>query len=148
MKEMYGIEERKKCLLDQTELFVIDMDGTFYCGEKMIDGALDFLKAVVKRGKQFLFFTNNTSRAPEEYIEKLHRMGCDISRSQIMTAGDVTIRYLKTYYGDQRVFLMGTPQLERQFADAGIRLSEDDAEIVMTAFDMTLTYEKLDKAAA
>lgn len=48
-------EERKKCLLDQTELFVIDMDGTFYCGEKMIDGALDFLKAVVKRGKQFLF---------------------------------------------------------------------------------------------
>lgn len=138
-------EERKKCLLDQTELFVIDMDGTFYCGEKMIDGALDFLKAVVKRGKQFLFFTNNTSRAPEEYIEKLHRMGCDISRSQIMTAGDVTIRYLKTYYGDQRVYLMGTPQLERQFADAGIRLSEDDAEIVMTAFDMTLTYEKLDR---
>ena len=39
---MYGIEERKKCLLDQTELFVIDMDGTFYCEEKMIDGALDF----------------------------------------------------------------------------------------------------------
>lgn len=138
-------DDRKKCLLDQTELFVIDMDGTFYCGEKVIDGALDFLKAVVQRNKRFLFFTNNTSRAPEEYIEKLHRMGCDITRSQIMTAGDVTIRYLKRHYGDQRVFLMGTPQLERQFTDAGIQLSKDDADIVMAAFDMTLTYEKLDR---
>ena len=137
--------EQKCQLLDETELFVIDMDGTFYCGERLIDGAVDFLKAVENRGKRFLFFTNNTSRAPEEYIEKLHRMGCDITREQIMTAGDVTIRYLKNYFPDQLVYLMGTPELEKQFRKAGIHLSKDKADIVMAAFDMTLTYEKLDK---
>ena len=139
------MDREKKQLLDETELFVIDMDGTFYCGERLIDGALDFLKAVENRGKRFLFFTNNTSRAPEEYIEKLHRMGCDITRAQLMTAGDVTIRYLKNYFPDQLVYLMGTPELEKQFEKAGIHLSKDQADIVMAAFDMTLTYEKLDK---
>lgn len=143
--EKYEFDMQKKCLLDQTELFVIDMDGTFYCGERIIDGALDFLKVLEKRGKRFLFFTNNTSKAPVEYIEKLHRMGCDITRSQIMTAGDVTIRYLKNYYKNQRVFLMGTPQLESQFMEAGICLSKEEADIVMAAFDMTLTYGKLDQ---
>lgn len=139
------LDLHKKLLLDQTELFVIDMDGTFYCGERLIDGALNFLKILDKCGKRFIFFTNNTSKAPAEYIEKLHRMGCDINRNQLMTAGDVTIRYLKNYYKGKRVYLIGTPQLEKQFAEAGICLSEDQADIVMAAFDMTLTYEKLDR---
>lgn len=138
------MDKKKKELLDLTELFVIDMDGTFYCGERLIDGALDFLKVLENKGKHFLFFTNNTSRAPEEYIEKLHRMGCDITRKQIMTAADVTIRYLKTYYPKQSVYLIGTPQLEKQFREAGICLSSREADIVMAAFDMTLTYEKLE----
>lgn len=54
--EKYEFDMQKKCLLDQTELFVIDMDGTFYCGERLIDGALDFLKALEKRGKAFSVF--------------------------------------------------------------------------------------------
>lgn len=138
--------DRKEEILKQTELFVLDMDGTFYLGEGILPGALDFLKAVEKAGKRYLFFTNNSSKSPERYIEKLAGMGCGIRRDQIMTSGDVTIRYLNEYYPGKRVYLMGTPALEESFLEGGIRLVQEDAQVVVVAFDMTLTYEKLERA--
>ena len=52
---------KKKEILDKTELFVLDMDGTFYLENDILDGALDFLEAVKKAGKRYIFFTNNSS---------------------------------------------------------------------------------------
>ena len=49
-------------ILKETELFVLDMDGTFYLDNDVIDGALDFLDEVKKAGKRFVFFTNNSSK--------------------------------------------------------------------------------------
>ena len=45
----------KRRLLEETELFVLDMDGTFYLGEQILPGALDFLKEAEKKGKRYLF---------------------------------------------------------------------------------------------
>ena len=53
--------------------FALDMDGTVYLGERWIDGALDFLKAVEDAGKQYVFLTNNSSKNAEAYVEKLSR---------------------------------------------------------------------------
>ena len=88
-------------LLRDTRLFVLDMDGTFYLGDRILPGAADFLKAVKAAGKDYLFFTNNSSRSPRDYMAKLAGMGCPITRDQIMTSGDVTIRYLQTHYPDK-----------------------------------------------
>ena len=51
----------KREILKETELFVLDMDGTFYLDTDVIDGALDFLEEVKKAGKRYVFFTNNSS---------------------------------------------------------------------------------------
>ena len=88
----------RKQLLDQVTLFVLDMDGTFYLGDRILDGANEFLDQVEKSGKEFIFFTNNSSKSPAIYIEKLKKMNCHIGREQIMTSGDVTISYLKQHY--------------------------------------------------
>ena len=37
--------DRKK-LLEETELFVLDMDGTFYLDTQILDGSLEFLRQV------------------------------------------------------------------------------------------------------
>ena len=79
-------------ILKETELFVLDMDGTFYLDNDVIDGALDFLDEVKKAGKRFVFFTNNSSKSPGTYIDKLEKMGCNIGREQIITSGDVMIQ--------------------------------------------------------
>ena len=60
------MDERVKRLLKETELFVLDMDGTFFMEQDVIEGALDFIHMVQKRGKRFMFFTNNSSKASED----------------------------------------------------------------------------------
>ena len=118
-------------LLKRTKLFVLDMDGTFYLGNQILPGAADFLKAVEKAGKQYLFFTNNSSRSPRDYMAKLEKMGCPITRDQIMTSGDVTIRYLQTHYPEKTVYLVGTPPLVESFQEAGIHLVNEKPDIVV-----------------
>ena len=138
--------EREKELLKNVELFVLDMDGTFYLGEHILQGALDFLEDVRRSGKKYIFFTNNSSRAPEDYIRKLAGMNCFIDRQQSMTSGDVTIEYIKKCYSGKTVYLLGTEALTQSFLDAGIRLTEDQPDLVVVGFDTTLNYEKLEKA--
>ena len=46
----------KKVLLQETELFVLDMDGTFYLDNEIIDGSMDFLEQVKRLGKRFVLF--------------------------------------------------------------------------------------------
>ncbi|MGN0708064.1 MAG: HAD-IIA family hydrolase [Faecalibacterium sp.] len=138
--------EQKLQLLRRTRLFVLDMDGTFYLGSRILPGAADFLQAVRQSGKDYLFFTNNSSRSPREYMAKLAGMGCPITRDQIMTSGDVTIRYLQTHCPDKTVYLVGTPALEESFREAGIHLVSGKPDIVVVGFDTTLTYEKLSNA--
>lgn len=135
-----------KEFLNDIELFVLDMDGTFYLGDKILDGALDFIHAVRKANKKYIFFTNNSSKSSRNYIEKLAKMHCYISEDQIVTSGDVTIQYLKSNYHNKSVYLVGTPALKESFEKSGIQLTDCMPDIVVIGFDTTLTYEKLEKA--
>ena len=113
------MKEQRVSLLEKTELFVLDMDGTFYLGERILEGALEFLQTLKETGRRYLFFTNNSSKSSESYIEKLRRMDCSIDSSQIMTSGDVMIEYLKHYYPGKTVYLLGTPTLCAYLSQAG-----------------------------
>lgn len=136
----------KRELLSQTKLFVLDLDGTFYLGSQILDGSLEFLHQTERLGKQFVFFTNNSSRSSKSYMDKLAAMGCRITREQILTSGDVMIEYLKRFHAGERVYLLGTPDLEENFRENGIRLTETMPDVVVVGFDLTLTYEKLERA--
>ena len=139
-------EQQKKDFLSGIDLFVLDMDGTFYLGDIILEGSLDFLKKVEETGKNFIFFTNNSSKSPVNYINKLANMNCHIERNQIMTSGDVTIEFLNRNRTGQTVYLVGTPALEESFREAGVPLVNDNPDVVVIGFDTTLTYEKLERA--
>lgn len=136
----------RRALLRETELFVLDMDGTFYLDTQILDGSLEFLRQVERLGKRFVFFTNNSSKSPRTYMDKLAKMDCFITRDQIITSGDVMIQYLKTYYPGKTVYLVGTPDLEENFRENGILLTKEMPDVVVIGFDLTLTYEKLERA--
>lgn len=132
----------KKNELKNIKLFVLDMDGTIYLGDKILPGAIEFVKTARETGRKVVFFTNNASKNPNNYVEKLNRMGFGATREDVVTAGDVTIEYLKRHRPGEAVYLVGTPALENSFIENGIELSEN-ANIVVSSFDTTLTYEKL-----
>lgn len=130
-------------MLKDKKYFILDMDGTFYLGDKLLEGSLDFLEHVKRTGKGYLFFTNNSSKNALVYQQKLAKMGCMVEQWRIVTSGMVTVEYLKNHYRDCSVFLLGTPMLYDEFRNGGIRLVQDKPDVVVVGFDTTLTYDKL-----
>lgn len=138
--------QKKEDTLKGVKLFVLDMDGTVYLGNHMIDGALDFIHEVdASEDRDYIFFTNNASRVPSVYVEKLHKLGLDVDESKVVTAGDVCAEFLKVNYPGAKVYLNGTPVLEENWKEKGIHLVEEDPDVAVQSFDTTLTYHKLDR---
>ncbi len=129
--------------LDDIKLFLLDMDGTFYLGNELIDGALDFIQRVRDTGRDFLFLTNNSSHNARFYVEKLGRMGLSIDRSKVLTSGEATCEKLRELYPGKRAYVLGNEFLRAEFAEAGIEVDEANPELVVIGFDTTLTYDKL-----
>lgn len=145
MKKMGKINGGATDLKD-IKCFVMDMDGTIYLGNSVIDGAKEMIETVREQGKKVYFFTNNSSRSPMGYVKKLTDLGFkDIKREDIMTSGDVMINYLKKQKKNPKVYLSGSPELEKQFEAAGIELLPNDCEspdFAVLGFDTTFNFEK------
>ena len=133
--------------LKKKTLFIFDQDGTLYLGNRPFDFAVGFINRLREAGKRVLFFTNNASHNPVYYVDKLSRLGFSPQDGELMTSGDVTIQFLLRHRPGKTVYLVGTPQLEKQFSEAGIILT-DDADIVVSSFDTTLTYKSLRRLPA
>ncbi len=135
--------------LNSKKLFIFDMDGTIYLGNSPFDFAIRFIRKLRENGYRVLFFTNNASHTAEFYMSKLSRLGFEPREGEIMTSGDVTIEYLLRHRAGKSVYLVGTDELAESFREAGINMlvgNEARADIVVTSFDTSLTYQKLDNA--
>lgn len=122
--------------------FVLDMDGTIYLGDKLFDFTSAFLNKVRETGRDFVFFTNNSSKNAAAYIEKLHRMGIEIAPEQMLISNEVIIEYILKEYPGKSVYVIGTQLLKNDFINAGIKLTEN-ADLVVLGFDTELVYHKL-----
>ena len=140
MKQLPEVNQDIRSRLKNITCFALDMDGTVYLGTKWIEGAVDFLKAVEKAGKQYIFLTNNSSKGPENYVEKLAAMGLIVTKDRIVTSGQATISYLKKHYPGKRVYLLGNELLQREFQEEGILLAEKTGEALRNVkFDICFT---------
>ena len=136
-------------ILNEKELFIFDMDGTIYLGGKPFDFAIRFIKNLRANGKKVLFYTNNASHTTPFYQKKLERLGFEPQADEIMTSGDVTFEFLNRFRNGKSVYLVATDELVEEYRAKGINLlrgDEDKADIVITSFDTSLTYEKLNNA--
>lgn len=136
-------------ILQDKELYIFDMDGTIYLGSQVFDFAVKFINKLRSAGKRVLFFTNNASHTSDFYLSKLTCLGFAPTRDEIMTSGDVTVEFLTRHRGGKSVYLVGTDELVADFASRGINIISGDeasADIVITSFDTSLTYKKLDDA--
>lgn len=132
--------------LKDKSVFLLDMDGTIYLGDKLIDGALEFLKKIKSINKKYIFLTNNSSKNKLSYVEKLNNLGINASLDDIFTSGEATTIYLKNKLPNGKVFLLGTKELEDEFINEGFEIVKErnkDVDFVVLGFDTTLTYEKL-----
>ena len=85
-----------KDALSRVRCFLLDMDGTFYLGEQLLEGALRFIDVLNQQGREFLFLTNNSSRDSGQYAEKIARLGLSISREKVLTSGEATAMHIQS----------------------------------------------------
>ncbi len=132
-------------ILASVELFLLDLDGTLYLGDRLIPGASEFITFLQGSKHKFLILTNNSSKDPAAYQQKLETLGIRITTEQIFTSGDATIYSLDRQYPQARVFVAGTIHLKKLFRLAGYRVVNKNPEVIVLGFDTGIPYETLRK---
>ena len=140
-------------VLRNKKLYLLDLDGTLYIDDHLIDGALDFLRDARAKGR-VVYLSNNSSRGTDSYMKKFRRLGIDAETNDFLTSADALIHYLMRYYGPtlkvQKIYVMGTASFRKQLTDAGYMLWDEehdggtDPTMVILGFDRELTYRKLE----
>ncbi len=127
---------------------VLDLDGTLYRDGRVFPQTLPFLERLGRLGMGYTFLTNNTSRSKAEYVQKLNGLGIEAREDEIYTPAESVMAYLRSRRTPvKRIGVLGTPSLCKEFEQASFEVSWDEPEAVIAGFDMTLTYERLCRAA-
>ena len=129
-----------------------DMDGTIYMGMSLFPFTKPVLAGLREQGIGYSFLTNNPSKSIADYLHKLEKLGIAATRDEMYTTALATIDYIRAHYPEaRRLFLLGTPSMISEFEAAGFESAADSAEdrpdVIVAAFDMTLTYDRLCRAA-
>lgn len=130
----------------------LDMDGTIYMGSTLFPYTLKFLSDMREAGIGYSFLTNNPSRSVADYLKKLEGLGIQADEENMYTTSLAAIDYIRTHYPSaKRLFMLGTPSMVSQFGKAGYEACADDPDdvpdVLVVAFDMTLDYTRLCRAA-
>lgn len=64
-----------KSVLMNIKLFLFDMDGTLYLGNRLFDFTNELLSTIKENGGKYIFMTNNSSKSVADYIKKLEKLG-------------------------------------------------------------------------
>jgi HAD superfamily hydrolase (TIGR01450 family) len=125
--------------------YVFDLDGTLYLGESLLPGAARLLRALRELDRGIAFASNNPTRTPAQYVEKLAGLGVQAAEHEVVNSLAITVDWVLAQCPDACVFVIGEQPLISALHDAGVRLSEDPHEIdlVIASFDRTLEYRKL-----
>lgn len=135
--------------LSEKKLFLLDMDGTIYLDTDLFDGTLDFLAEVKRKGGEYLFLTNNSSKSATAYVDKLHRIGIESCEEEFLTSTYATILYIKEKYQGRRFYSIGTASFTKELQDAGIDVVTelcDGIDGIVMGNDNELTFKKLEDA--
>ena len=132
--------------LDGIKAVFLDLDGTIYLGDSLIDGALDFLGRLEERGIKRYFLSNNSSKSVEQYVEKLRDLGIDSDKDEVLLSTHDLISWLSKKEVTS-TFLVGTEGMRSMLEEQGIETSSEQPEFVVLGYDTEISYEKLATAS-
>ena len=126
---------------------IIDMDGVLYLGNQPMPRLREFIAFLREQSVQFVLATNNSTKTPQERVEKLASMGVRVSPDEVLNTGQATARFLaREYPRGTRVHVFGMTALKQAIEDEGFILADESVELVVASMDRDVTYEKLELA--
>lgn len=136
----------RKAIIKNIQLFLFDMDGTLYLGDRLFDFTKELLLKIRQSGADYLFMTNNSSKSVSAYIEKLERLGIKSVKEDFITSSQATVYFLKKHHPNARLYVCGTQSLKDELKENGFTVTENLCEVdaIVMGFDTELTFKKLE----
>ncbi len=130
------------------EGYVFDLDGTIYLGDELLPGAKRLIETLRDNGKKVVFLSNNPTKDPQMYSEKLTKLGLPTPKEETVNTVVTMTQWLLQNHPDAVVYPIAEEPLKNALRDAGIEMSEDPEEIdiVIASYDRTFEYKKLQVA--
>jgi 4-nitrophenyl phosphatase len=139
-------------MLTNIKSLIIDMDGVLWRDSSPIGNLSSIFRRIRERGWKFVFATNNGTKSPEQYMEKLAEFGVDVEPWQIVTSALGVAQMLKTRFpSGGQVYVIGEEGIkialrDQGFESATIQKAGDSIAVVM-GIDRGISFEKMSEAA-
>lgn len=127
------------------------MDGVVWRGDAPIGDLPATFKRIRERGLKFVFATNNGTRTPEDYQQKLAELGVDVEPWQIVTSAlGLAFMLAQRHPRGMKVFLIGENGIrvaleEKGFVVVGVE-EAPQAEAVVMGIDRGISFNKVAEA--
>ena len=126
---------------------ILDMDGVLWRDQLPIGDLPAIFDEIDRRGLQVIMATNNATRSPEMYVERLLAFGVKAEPWQVIHSGEVAARHLKKQHPDGGpVYILGEKGVGQALESAGFWHAESEVLAVVASMDRQINYEKLTAA--
>jgi NagD protein len=125
---------------------MIDMDGVIYAGEELIEGADVFVKHLLDQEIPFTFLSNNSSNSRADAVEKLRKMGIEVTEDHIYSSAMATATFLTEHYPGCTVHVLGEGGLLKSLKNAGIEIVDEKPDLVILGEGHEFSLDKVNAA--
>lgn len=136
--------------LHNKKLFLFDIDGTIAVGDTLYDGSAELIDYIERIGGKAYYITNNSTKSGQDYVNKFRSaFGLETTEDRFITAGYITLRFLKEHFADKKIYVLGTASFVEELRQNGLavtEIAEPGIACVVVAYDSELSYAKLTEA--
>ncbi len=126
--------------------FIIDMDGVIYHGNRLLQGAAEFVAWLKSNDKRFLFLTNSSERSPAELSQKLGRLGIVVEPGHFYTSALATASFLSNQLPGGSAYVIGEPGLIHALYEVGYTMNNVNPDYVVVGEARSYTFDTIEKA--
>jgi len=133
--------------MNKIKSLIFDMDGVLWKDENPLVNLQRVFKYINDHNINYAFATNNSTKTPEEYHQKLLKLGIPNIPNQIITSSIVVLtQMLKKFPNGGPVFIIGENGLVEPLMQAGFYHNEESVLAVVGGMDRQVNYDKFKKA--
>ncbi|MCQ3953590.1 HAD-IIA family hydrolase [Chloroflexi bacterium CFX5] len=131
---------------------ILDMDGVIWKGDAPIGDLPAIFGRIRARGLKFVFATNNGTKTPEEYCEKLAALGVKAEARQVVTSAlGLAFMLAQKHPPGTKIFMIGEDGIrvaleEKGFVVVGVE-DAPQAQAVVMGIDRGINFQKVAEAA-
>lgn len=128
------------------QAYICDMDGVIYHGNRLLEGAKEFVDWLQRNNKKFVFLTNSSQRSRIELHQKMARLGIEVEPEHFYTSALATAGFLSNQKPGCSAFVIGEAGLTNALYDLGITMNDTNPDYVVVGESRSYNLETLEHA--